>query len=127
MRLVLLAVVCAAALSLPGNASAAEQARLPSYCSPTGDLCYGIFNANGQYSLRITLAAKYFPRYRLCVRKLGRARQCKSFPVRKTGAVWGGRVLWFRNFGHAPGSYRLRWYRGTTPLGPALGFRLLVA
>jgi hypothetical protein len=127
MRPVLLAVVGAAALAVPGNASASERARFPSYCSPSGDLCYGIFNANGQYAFRLTLAAKYFPRYRLCVRRLGHARQCRSFPVSKTGAHWGGQVLWFRNFGHVPGSHRIRWFQGTTRLGPPLSFRLLVA
>lgn len=127
MRPVLLAVVCAAAFSVHGNASAAEQARLPSYCSPSGDVCYGIFKANGQYSFRLTLAAKYFSRYRLCVRRLGQARQCKSFPVKKTGAQWGGRVNWFRNFAHAPGSYRVTWLQGTTRLGPPLNFRLPAA
>jgi hypothetical protein len=124
MRLALLAAICAAALSVLGNASAAERARLPNYCSPSGDVCYGIFKASGQYSFRLTLAAKYFSRYRLCVRRLGQARQCKRLPVKKTGAQWGGRVNWFRNFSHAPGSYRVTWWHGTNRLGPPLNLTL---
>jgi hypothetical protein len=124
MRLVLLAATAAAALALLGGASAAEQARLPSYCSPSGDVCYWIFKASGDHSFRLTLAAKYFSRYRICVKPLGRAATCKSFPVKKIGAQWGGKVSWERNFPHAAGRYRVSWRHETTRLGPALSFTL---
>jgi hypothetical protein len=123
MRLVLLAVTAAAALALLGGASAADQARLPSYCSPSGDVCYGIFKVSGTHSFRLTLAARYFSRYRICVKPVGRAATCKSFPV-KTGAQWGGKVSWERNFPHAAGRYRVSWRQGTTRLGPVLSFTL---
>jgi hypothetical protein len=126
MRLPLLAVIPAAALSLLGGASAAEQATLPSYCSTSGDVCYGIFKARAAHNLRLTLAAKYFSRYRICVKPLGRAATCKSFPVKKTGAEWGGKVSWQRNFPHTPGRYRVTWRLGANRLGPPLTFTLPV-
>jgi hypothetical protein len=121
MRLVLLAAI---SLALAGGASAAQQARLPSYCSPSGDVCYGIQKAGAGYNFRLTLAAKYFSRYRICVRRLGQARTCKSFPVKKTGAQWGGRVSWAKNFRHTPGKYRVTWWQGTNRIGPPLNFTL---
>lgn len=124
MRLALLAVISAAAVAAVGGASAGEQARDPSYCSPSGDVCYGIFRARPVYNLRLTLAAKYFSRYRICVRPLGRAATCKSFPVKKTGLQWGGMVRWQRNFPHTPGRYRLTWRLGPNRLGPPLNFTL---
>ena len=98
---------------------------IPTYCSPSGDVCYGIFREAGAYNFRLTLAAKYFSRYRLCVRRLGGGRRCKSFPVKKTGAQWGGKVSWKRNFPQSPGRrYRVTWLRGTNRLGPPLNFTL---
>jgi hypothetical protein len=122
MRLALLATLAAASLSLLGSASASEQARLPSYCSPSGDVCYGVFRQAGVINLKLTLAAKYFPRYRLCVRKLGQARVCKTFLVKKTGAQWGGTVNWAKNYLHTPGTYRVTWWHGANRLGPPLNF-----
>jgi hypothetical protein len=53
-------------LSLP---RAAEAHHLPnSYCSSTGDICQSVRRVNGIRMLRISLAAKYFNRYTLCVR-----------------------------------------------------------
>lgn len=118
----LLAAIAAAGLLLLGSASATEQARLPSYCSPSGDVCFGVFRKTGVVSFKLTLAARYFPRYRLCVRKLGQARVCKSFPVKKTGAQWGGTVNWAKNFPHTPGTYRVTWWQGSNRLGPPLNF-----
>jgi hypothetical protein len=121
MRLALLAAI---SLALVGGASAAEQVRLPSYCSTSGDVCYGIFKAGTAHNLRLTLAAKYFSRYRICVRPLGRAATCKSFPVKKTGLQWGGAVRWQRNFPHTPGRYRVTWRLGANRLGPPLNFTI---
>jgi hypothetical protein len=124
MRLALLAAI---SLALVGGASAAEQVRLPSYCSTSGDVCYGIFKAGEAHNLRLTLAARYFSRYRICVKPLNRAATCKSFPVKKTGAQWGGKVSWQRNFPHAQGRYRVTWRQGTNRLGPPLSFTLPAA
>ena len=124
MRLVAIAVAVAA-LGALGSASAKTEVRVRSYCSPSGDVCYGIFKTGGTYSFRLTLAAKYFQRYRVCVRPLGEQGTCKSFPVKKTGAQWGGTVIWQRNYPvRGPRGYRVTWRRGTTRLGPPLTFYL---
>ena len=93
LLLALIAVLVAVAPS-----AATDQTRVKSYCSTTGDVCYGIFKTGDVYSFRLTLAAKYFRRYRICVRPLGEQAKCKSFPVKKTGASWGGTVFWQRNY-----------------------------
>jgi len=120
LMLALIAALVAAAPSV-----AADQTRVKSYCSPTGDVCYGIFRTGSVYSFRLTLAAKYFRRYRICVRPLGEQATCKSFPVKKTGPAWGGTVIWQRNYPvRGPRGYRVTWSRGTTRLGPPLTFYL---
>jgi hypothetical protein len=110
------AVVCASA----GAASA------PTYCSPSGDLCYGITTDQTGVKFRLSLFAKYFNRYRICVRPPRGATTCRSFPVKKTARVWGGTVRWDRNFpqNRGNGTYRITWRQGTRALGPTLRFRL---
>ena len=92
MRLAVLAAIPVLAFAALGTASAAPETRVKAYCSGTGDVCYGIFRTNSQYRFKLTLAAKYFSRYRVCVTPLGQKATCKSFPVKKTGAQWGGTV-----------------------------------
>ena len=62
-------------LALPSVASArpsAERATtLASYCSPSGDVCYGLIRRNGVVRAELTTAAHYFNRYTLCVRPPG--------------------------------------------------------
>jgi hypothetical protein len=122
-RTLLLALT--AALVAVAPSAAADQTRVKSYCSPSGDVCYGIFKTGSVYSFRLTLAAKYFSRYRACVRPLGEQATCKSFPVKKTGANWGGTVVWQRNYPvRGPRGYRVTWRQGTRRLGPPLTFYL---
>jgi hypothetical protein len=59
MRLALLAAIPAVALALLGGASAAQPARVPSYCSKSGDVCYWIVEARADYNLRLTLAVSW--------------------------------------------------------------------
>jgi hypothetical protein len=57
--------VCAAFLLASTASAAPEQtpARLANYCSPSGDVCYGIFNDRGRFiRFQLTLAARYFGR-----------------------------------------------------------------
>ena len=124
MRLALLAAIPAVALTLLGSASAAKPVRVPSHCSKSGDVCYWIVEAGTSHNLRLTLAAKYFSRYRICVRPQRRAATCKSFPVRKAGAQWGGIVNWQRNFPYEPGRYQVTWRQRLKRLGPPLNFTL---
>jgi len=126
MRAVLVAALAAALLTaMPGNA--AQRNVIKAYCSGSGDVCYGIFRSGSVYSFRLTLAAKYFARYRLCVRPLGQQGTCRSFPVKKTGLGWGGTVVWQRNYPvRGPRSYRVTWRQGPQArrLGPSLTFFL---
>lgn len=121
-----------ALLSTAAAPAAAGERRIASYCSTSGDVCYGIFNRSGKVYLRITTAAHYFSRYRLCVRLLPpgqgavHARRCGSFPVfRQGGSTWGSTVNYARQYPvKMPGRYRVTWNLGATPLGPPLHFRL---
>lgn len=111
------AVVCA-------SATAAPSGRIASYCSASGDVCYGVFDDRGVIRFQLTLAAKYFTRYRICVRPPRGATTCKSFPVKRVGSQFGGAVRWERNFPvRGPGRYRVTWKQGAQALGPGLTFR----
>lgn len=125
VRLSLL-VALAAGLAFAIPASSADQARVASYCSESGDVCYGITKDRlGTIRFQLTTAAKYFSRYRVCVRPLGTPATCKSFPVKKVGANWGGKVIWQRNYpGRGPRKYQVTWKLGANRLGPSLSFTL---
>jgi hypothetical protein len=106
-------------------ALSADQRRVASHCSQSGDVCYGIFDNQGAIRFRLTTAAKYFARYRICVLPLGQMTTCKRFRVRKIGANWGGRVSWQKNFPMAgPRRYRVTWSQHGHRLGPSLSFTL---
>lgn len=123
MRL-LLAVACLAAVAC-STATAAPDGRIASRCSVSGDVCYGVFNDRGTIRFQLTLAAKYFTRYRICVRPPRGATTCRSFPVKRVGSQFGGAVKckWNRNFPYRGlGRYRVTWKQGAQALGPALIF-----
>jgi hypothetical protein len=124
MRISLL-VALIAALAFAAQASPAEQNRIASHCSASGDVCYGIFLSNALYRFKLTTAARYFSHYRICVKPAGLTGTCKRFPVRKVGASWGGTVIWQRNFPQrGPRVYRVTWKLGSQRLGPPLSFVL---
>lgn len=122
--IVLLALV--AGLAVAPLASSANESRIASYCSQSGDVCYGIFKDRvGLVRFQLTTAAKYFSRYRICVRPLGTSATCKSFRVKKVGANWGGKVIWQRNYPmRGPRKYQVTWKLGARRLGPSLSFTL---
>jgi hypothetical protein len=108
------ALLAAAALAASGGA----------YCSPSGDLCYGVQRQSGVVVLRITTIERYFRRYTLCVTSPARRRVCGSFPIFRSGRVWGSRVRWHRQFPNdGRGRYRVQWRLRSGPLGPILSFR----
>ena len=113
-----------AAASLVLAAAAPTAGAASTYCSPTGDLCYGKL-ARSPVKLRITLAAEYFERYRLCVTGPDGGRDCKRFSVRRQpSGVYESTVRWSRHFpnrGH--GIYRARWFSGGRALGPRISYR----
>jgi hypothetical protein len=136
MRLALFIAVTlllTASATAAGAPSAVNERTIASYCSASGDVCYGVFNRSGKVHLRITTAAHYFSRYRLCVRLLPpgaggaeHALRCGSFPVfRQGGGTWGSTVNYARQYPITQaGRYRVWWKLGATPLGPPLSFRL---
>jgi hypothetical protein len=124
------------ATATPGaGETAAGPKTIASYCSPSGDVCYGIFKRSGKISLEITTAARYFSRYTLCVRRLpprtapDYAQRCGSFPVfRQSGSTWGSRVNYARQYPLTfAGRYRVTWKLAGSALGPSLRFRLPVS
>jgi hypothetical protein len=127
MARVSLLVAVFAALTVAATASAGLERSSAVHCSPSGDVCYAVTAPRGVVTFRLTLAARYFGRYRVCVKPPGAAARCKSFPVRPVGQQYGGSVRWDRNFPNSgPGLYTVTWKQGTTgrrALGPALTFR----
>jgi hypothetical protein len=125
-----LALLLAAAVGVAAPAAAAET-RVATYCSPSGDVCYGVFGRRHRAYLRITTAARYFSRYTLCVRLLPagagaeHALRCGSFPVFRGGAgTWVSTINYARQYPITqPGRYRVTWKAGPA-LGPSLTFRL---
>jgi hypothetical protein len=117
-------LVIAAGLAIAAPVSAAPSGRIASHCSASGDVCYGIFDDRGVIRFQLTLAARYFTRYRICVRPPRGATTCKSFPVKRVGSQFGGAVRWERNFPvRGTGRYRVTWKQGAQALGPGLTFR----
>ena len=120
-RLVLITVI--AALALPAG-SAAARVPVKTYCSPSGDVCFGIFRKSGAISLELTAAARYFERYTLCVQPPRGAVTCRRFPFRRSGRFFASSVRWHTSFpGRGEGTYRVTW-RLQKPLGPTLSFKL---
>ena len=103
---------------------AAPAAARSSYCSPTGDLCFGARGQGTVTKLRITLMAHFFTRYRLCVTAPGGARDCRRFRVHRAAhGLYDSTVRWASHFpSHGPGTYRARWRSGGASLGPAVRF-----
>lgn len=118
-RLALVAV--AAAVFAPG----ASAKTVASYCSPSGDLCYGVMDRGGSIRFELTTFARYFGRYGLCVRRPDGVQRCGTFPVLRSGRFWGSSVRFRRQFpGGGSGTYRVTWRLGTQALGPTLRFRV---
>jgi len=133
-------------LTVPATAGTTAPTRtIASYCSPSGDVCYGIFVRDGKVILQITTAARYFSRYTLCVTRLPRssnaehAQRCGAFPLfRGGGGTWHSSVSYVRQFPVVPsGRHEVRWRQVCSrctpqsrrhsaagqPLGPSLFFR----
>lgn len=94
------------------------------YCSPSGDLCYGVARRGDAVVLRIDTVERYFGRYGLCVTPPRGRRACGTFPIFRSRRAWSSTVRWQRQFPDAGrGRYRVSWLLGGKPLGPALSFR----
>ena len=115
-RLLLVTVILAAAALAPAAAAKVT------YCSPTGDYCTSALKKAG--TIKLTLSTFSFSgRYRLCVKPIGAAQTCKSFPLRRRGDVWRSEVTWYKNFPkRSTGIFRATWFYGGVRLGPPLTF-----
>jgi hypothetical protein len=128
VRLAAVVIASLASLLTSASATAAYQPKeyLARYCSPTGDVCYGIFRlaSSGRIVFQITTQERYFPRYRICVKAPTGAVKCRNLPINRQTPVYGSNVYWRRNFGdHGPGVYRVTWSQNGTRLGPTVRFR----
>jgi hypothetical protein len=128
MRRLLLLVLAASVLggALAADGEPARRTPLKTYCSQSGDLCYGITRRTGALYLELTTFEKYFATYRLCIRPPDARERCRRYPVRRQGRLYGSIVRWYGNFPISrPGVYRVAW-KLQAPLGPALRIRLPV-
>lgn len=111
--------------AVPAAASTAYKPEryIARYCSPSGDVCFGIFGAGG-IVFQLLSVEKYFDRYQVCVRAPTGARKCLTSLVRRQGQLYGSHLRWPRRFGHhGNGVYRVTWSQSGVRLGPPLRFR----
>ena len=106
-------------LAAPASAEARN-----SYCSPTGDYCTSVTNRAGSHVLRLATFS-FRGRVRVCVEPPRGAGTCKRFLIRKGKAgIYVSSVRWEAHFpDRGPGTYRVRWRKFGSTLGPALAFR----
>lgn len=118
-------VACAAAAMVAGLSPSARADHRPNtYCSPSGDICQSTAKVNGVRKLRVTLAAKYFDRYKLCVIPPEGSRTCKTFKIEKQGGLYGDSVRWAAKFpNEGKGPYTVVWKMTSGDrFGKKLGF-----
>lgn len=121
---VLVAALAATAVAASASAAPAPRKVIASHCSASGDVCYGVVSRSGAVYFELTTAARYFLRYRLCVRPPAGAARCRSYSMRP-GQMWMSRVKFGGQFPHfGRGVYRVTWRLRSSPLGPPLRFRL---
>ena len=118
--LIPLALTASAAAIVPATAQARS-----SYCSSTGDVCYGVVPGSSPVKLRISLQGKFFKRYKLCVRGPNGQLDCHRFRIKKqpnglygSTVKVGGKKYPFQG----KGTYRARWSAGGHSLGPAVTY-----
>src|SRR5262245_42279609 len=130
MRLVCIVVAFSVSTGVfAATPGAAPPKAIASYCSKSGDLCYGAFNRDGLVRLEITTAARYFKRYTLCVRPgtqgAERLWRCGSFPIFRHGSTWSSSVRIDHFPVTGPAVCRVAWkLRKGHPLGPSLLVRV---
>jgi uncharacterized repeat protein (TIGR01451 family) len=95
------------------------------WCSPSGDVCFGRLRGKGPVRLGLTLAARYFKHYSLCVTAPDATTACRRFRVhRARGDTFGSTVRWNRRFPNkGKGAYQAVWSSRSGPLGPTLAFK----
>ena len=121
---VLIATLTAASvLALAPVASANH--RPNTYCSDTGDICQSTAKVDGVRKLQITLAAKYFDYYKLCVITPNDTMTCHRYAIERRGDFFGDVVRWDTHFPEAgPGAYTVIWKVSGDRVGHRLGFHV---
>jgi hypothetical protein len=116
----------AVALAVVQTNPARAHHRPNTYCSETGDICQSAAKVDGIRKFRLTLAAKYFDRYDLCVIGPGDSKTCKTFRVKKQGSFYGDTVRWDTNFpDEGSGAYDVVWKMTSGDrFGKKLGFHV---
>jgi hypothetical protein len=115
-------LACAAAPAFAGGNIYQPEKYVARYCSPSGDICLGIFRSS-TVVFQLMTVERYFPRYGLCVRSPRGAKTCRTLPVNPQGSVWGSHKRWPRHFGDSgPGVYLVTWSQAGRRLGPTLRF-----
>ena len=112
---------------LAGLALAAPASARSTYCSPSGDFCYG-HSGERDPKLFLHMAARYFPKARICITPPdGAERTCKTYKVKDLGPIFGVRIRWSAKFpNHGRGKYKVKWYAAGSSsegLGPSVSFR----
>ena len=126
MRWIVTMMVALGLLAVPVTASAHH--RPTTYCSPTGDICESTANVHGIRTLSISLAARYFTKYRLCVTAPDDTVTCHGFRVHKHCPIFTSSIKWAAQFppsGH--GAYDVEWKSmpGAVRVGKILGFHVI--
>jgi hypothetical protein len=124
MRRVLSLALLVGLLLVPSYAARAHHAP-QSYCSESGDVCQEVKKTQEDYRFKLTLAAKYFNRYKLCVTG-PETTDCRTFRVRQLGnGTYGGDVSWVKHYPpQGTGAYTVVWKQGGGKLGRKLGFHV---
>jgi hypothetical protein len=107
-------------------APAVANHRPNSACSESGDVCISAKADGGVRKLKISLGAKYFNRYKLCVTTPDEERTCHRYRIGKSGDVYGDSVRWDTHFPDGgSGAYDVVWRQGGNKLGgETLGFHV---
>ena len=96
------------------------------YCSESGDLCQSSSKVSGVRRLQIRTFAKYFGRYRLCLKAPDGTRDCKRFRMHETDSgSWASSIRWRRHFPQkGEGAYTVAWRAHGSRIGRRLGFHV---
>ena len=118
------ALLAFSVLAFAADAPAAgKRAVLDAYCSPTGDVCFGVNARPSGIKLEISTPS-FSGQYTLCVRGPQRKR-CRDFTLESQDGAYFDRVDWARKFGdQGAGRYKAVWKLGVSRLGEALHFRV---
>ncbi len=96
------------------------------YCGETGDICQSTRKVDSIRRLQMHTFAKYFDRYRLCVKAPNGTRTCRRFRMVETeGGSFASSVRWRRHFPSAgTGAYTVTWRALGSQIGRRLGFHV---